>query len=341
MKKIIYYITDHGKGHATRSIAIIKKLQENNFDVTIRNSNAKELITHQIPDAKIIGGLTDVGPIMKKNGFSIDTKKSVYEICKWINKIESLSSKEIEIFSKIKPDLVITDISPMPLLAAKKSHITSIAISNFSWYDVLKFIPKLDLTKLKKFYDNADLAIKLPLGTSMEHFGKIKNVGLIFRNTTKTKEIVRQELGIKKGKKMVLFALSGSNHEIQSKKGSNVEYVSLNTKINPKLNPKNLEQVMDGQNYVLASDLVIGKCGYGLISECLSNGIPFFYVADKSHIEQMGIEKDLVKRGIYTRKTLKEIDNMKLDHSFINSLKKPAKEKNDIENIMIKIRELI
>ena len=53
MKKIIYYITDHGKGHATRSIAIIKKLQENNFDVIIRNNNAKEMIKHEIPNIKI------------------------------------------------------------------------------------------------------------------------------------------------------------------------------------------------------------------------------------------------------------------------------------------------
>ena len=43
MKKIFYYITDHGKGHATRSIAIIKELQKN-FDVFIRNSIAQDMI---------------------------------------------------------------------------------------------------------------------------------------------------------------------------------------------------------------------------------------------------------------------------------------------------------
>jgi UDP:flavonoid glycosyltransferase YjiC (YdhE family) len=341
LKKIIYYITDHGKGHATRSVAIIKKLKKNNFDVTIRNSNATEMLKHEISECKIIDGLTDVGPIIKKNGFSIDEKKSIEHIIDWINKIDKIGSREIEIFSKIKPDLVISDISPMPLYAAKKVEIPSIAISNFSWYDVLKFLPKSYLEKLKIFYDNADLAIKLPLGTEMRHFQKRKTVGLISRKTTKTKEQIRKELGIKKDSKVVLFALSGSDHVIQSRKGNNVEYISLNTKINSKLKPINLDQVMDGQNYVLASDLVIGKCGYGLISECLNNEVPFFYVADESHLEQMGIETDLIKRGIRNRKTLEEMDRITYDHDFLNSLKKPLKEKNDIDSIVSNINEFL
>ena len=119
------------------------------------------MIKHEIPNIRIIDGLTDVGPIIKKNGFSINTKKSIEEISKWIDRIESMSSKEIDLFSKINPDLVISDVSPMPLLAAKKSNIVSIVISNFSWYDVLKFLPKAKLMKLKEFYNNADLAIKL------------------------------------------------------------------------------------------------------------------------------------------------------------------------------------
>jgi len=341
LKKIIYYITDHGKGHATRSIEIIKKLKKNNFDVTVRNSNAKEMLKHEIPECKIINGLTDVGPIIKKNGFSIDEKKSIEQVSKWIDRIEEICYKEIDLFSKIKPDLVISDISPMPLYAAKKLEISSIAISNFSWYDVLKFIPKSHLVKLKRFYDCADLAIKLPLGTEMNHFQKRLKVGLISRQTTRTKVKIRKELGIKKESKIVLFALSGSDHVIQSKKGDCVEYVSLNTKINHKLNPIEFKQVMDGQNYVLASDLVIGKCGYGLISECLMNGIPFFYVADESHLEQMGIEKDLLKRGIKTRRTFEEIDATNYDHNFLNSIKKPKKEKNDIENIINNIKKLL
>ena len=42
MKKILYYVTDHGKGHATRSIAIIQEILKRNIEVTVRNTNAIE-----------------------------------------------------------------------------------------------------------------------------------------------------------------------------------------------------------------------------------------------------------------------------------------------------------
>ena len=48
MKKILYYITDHGLGHATRSVAIIRELQKIGVEVIIRNSNAKQLLKTQI-----------------------------------------------------------------------------------------------------------------------------------------------------------------------------------------------------------------------------------------------------------------------------------------------------
>ena len=47
MKKIIFYITDHGKGHATRSIAIIRELQKD-YEVIVRNSNSEDLIKQSL-----------------------------------------------------------------------------------------------------------------------------------------------------------------------------------------------------------------------------------------------------------------------------------------------------
>lgn len=339
MKKIIYYITDHGKGHATRSLAIIKELQKSQFEVIIRNSNAKKMIEYEIPNAKIIPGITDVGPVINKDGMSIDEKKSNKEISKWVNNINLYSTKELELFSKIKPDLIISDISPMPLIAAKKFEVPSIAISNFSWYDVLKFLPREILEKLKISYNNADLAIKLPLGTEMAHFRNRKTVGIVSRNISKNKKQIKQELDVKNTTRIVLFALGGSDHVLKCKKGNNIEFITLNTKINSKIKTLPIHNVYDAQNYVSMADLVVGKCGYGFISECLTNGTPFFYVASDSHAEQMGIDADLVKRGFSSRKTLEEIDKMKFDSEFLDNIKKPTKVKNNLESLIKYVKE--
>ena len=96
MKKIVYYITDHGKGHATRSVAIIRELQKLGIDVIVRNSNCKELIQNSIPGINIISSRTDVGLVVKKDGISVDKDKSKYEMNDWIQSLNKNARKEKE-----------------------------------------------------------------------------------------------------------------------------------------------------------------------------------------------------------------------------------------------------
>ena len=77
MKKLIYYITDHGKGHATRSVSIIRKLQEYDLDIIIRNSNAINFLQKSLPGIQIKEGLTDVGPILNSDEISINYNESI------------------------------------------------------------------------------------------------------------------------------------------------------------------------------------------------------------------------------------------------------------------------
>ena len=102
MKKIIYYITDHGKGHATRSIAIIRELQKD-YEVIVRNSNSEDLIKQSLQNIKLISGKTDQGSIIKNNGISIDKVKTKNKIEKWIYQFEKNSIKESRLISKYSP----------------------------------------------------------------------------------------------------------------------------------------------------------------------------------------------------------------------------------------------
>ncbi len=118
MKKILYYITDGGKGHATRSIAIIRELLNQNFEVVVRNTNSLELLKRSLPTSSIISGKTDVGITLQSNGIFIDEEKSKIQIGKWISELDNYVKMECEKISSLKANLVISDISIMPLLVA-------------------------------------------------------------------------------------------------------------------------------------------------------------------------------------------------------------------------------
>jgi hypothetical protein len=333
LKRILYYITDHGRGHATRSVAIIRELQKIGIEVIIRNSNVQEFLHKSLPNVLVIPGITDVGPKMKNDGVSIDENNAMINIGKWIDKLNTTAEAECQIISKIQPNLIVSDISAMPLLAAKKLQKNCMAISNFSWYDVLKFLPSSKLEILKEAYAQADLAIQLPIGTLMDHFKLKQRVGLVARKPTLSRKQLRQKFGIKDSEFAVSVALGGTQKAISISTNKNVKILSMGTAIR-NTNVIDLSDWVEGQEVVLASDFVICKCGYGMISECISNGIPFSYVLDDKHLEQKAMSEELLQRGLVNRITLEKVNELYFDENFFSSLSEVKKEPIETENVI-------
>lgn len=340
MKKIIYYVTDHGMGHATRSVAIIRELQKHNIEVIIRNSNLRNFFTQSLLNIKIIPGKTDVGPVFFNDNISIDEKKTQNTLQSWIENLDFSAKKEYNLISKLNPNLVISDISAMPFLTAHKLSIPSIGISNFSWSDVIDdFITKNHLSIIDSAYELADLAIQLPLGTEMKHFKNKKKVGLVCKTPTLSKTETRKKLGVKNSEQCIFINL-GNYFQITPKIKENVKIITTGAKINSK-NVINIDPWIEGQNLASASDLVICKCGYGMISECITNGVPFLYLLSEKHKEQRAISRELDSKGISNRITENDLYNLDYDYNFISSIKSPIKEKNDVKHVINIILEYL
>ena len=337
LKKIIYYITDHALGHTTRSVAIIRELIKDGIQVTVRNSNVGYL-NKSLPNVNTISGTTDVGPIIEKNGISINENKTLENIGKWIDSIRLTSEKEIEIISKIKPNLIVSDISAMPFFAAHKSQINSVAISNFSWTDVLTGFPNSQMKLLDEAYGLSDLAIQLPLGTQMKSFKNKKQVGLVCKKSTDSRKEIREKLGIKNSD-ICIFVNLPNHFTIKSKIPNNIKIISTGAQINSD-NVKYIKPWIEGQNIVSASDLVICKCGYGMISECLTNETPFLYISDDNHLEQKAISEQLKEMGLENRLTEKDLEDLILSREFISKIK-IKKENNATENVSNILKEYV
>ncbi len=330
MKKILYYITDHGKGHATRSVAVIRELQKHNVEIIVRNSSTG-FFTRSLPSVNIIPGKTDVGPIIKENGISIDVQKSSKIVGKWIEELDVVAKRECENIKKISPDLIISDVSAMPFLVAKSIDKQSIAISNFSWYDVGSYLSKSQSEFLRECYDVADLTVQLPMGTQMNHFRNKKKVGLVCRKQTKSRKQIRKELKINDSE-YCIFSTIGSEKILNSKINSNVKIISTSNFVIKNQNVINISDWTEGQDLVNASDLIICKCGYGMISECLSTGKPFLYVADENHLEQKAIMNYLTKSKKGTNVSIDSLSNIEFNRDYLSKFISYEKEENDTKS---------
>jgi len=127
LKTILYYITDHGLGHASRSVAIIRELQKFDVRIILRNSNNINFLKSSLPSIEILDGVTDVGPVIAKDGISIDKQKSRLALKNWIEDMDENIKKEKDLIIKYNANLVISDISAVPLNAA------NLAKKNILW----------------------------------------------------------------------------------------------------------------------------------------------------------------------------------------------------------------
>jgi len=223
----------------------------------------------------------------------------------------------------------------------KKNEIRSIGISNFSWYDVLKFLPKEQLHTLLGAYDEAEMVLQLKMGTKMEHFKLKKKIGFISRKNTISRKLLREKLGIPDNQIVVLFAMGNSSHEFDLEINNDVKILSMSTRVDKKLRPLGCSNWVEGQEIVNASDLIICKLGYGLISECLTTGTPFFYVLDPNHLEQKAMADFLTNQRLGNEIDINKIRTMKIDKKFIQTIPKVKKENNDVQSIIKYIHELL
>ena len=301
MKHIVIYVSDHGYGHASRSVALVRSLiQKKKFEITIKNSTAYNFLKTSLPDIKIDKIKTDVGPIYDWSLNNVDIPTTFHNYLQFISNEERWILHESEVLKKKKPDLIITDISPMALRLAKKIKCPTISIANFSWIDILDKLSydknKMDVISwLEESFSFSDLTIKLPLSMNLRGFSNIKESALLSRQKTKTRKKIINSLKLKT--LPVSCYLADYNTKI-IKNNYNTNVINLSNG-NLILNDREIKkEFYEGQNIISISQLVIAKIGYGIISECLKFQRPMILISRGNYPENESLRKEVKKFSI-------------------------------------------
>ena len=194
MKKIVIYVSDHGFGHAARTIALVRQLKKYHYEIIIKNLNAYTFLKSQLPECEIIKIQTDVGPITDVFSDSPNYEKTFSLYHNWINNSKKWLDKETKFFKNRTIDLIISDISPISIRLANKLQIPSITVANFTWIDILEEFPFYKncdkiIDWLHESFEMTNLAIRLPLHMKLKGLKKPKNSSLLFSTLKRYPEI--------------------------------------------------------------------------------------------------------------------------------------------------------
>lgn len=298
MARIVYYVTDHGFGHASRAIALVRQLENYNLDISVKNLNAFDFLRISLGrSASVHPDQTDVGVSINPHNFSLDYELTKANFGSWYSKAhcEKWITNEKEFLMRNKIDLVLSDISALPFAAAHACGIPSLGISNFSWCDILSNIyedpyhPVVD--KIYEMYEYSSGCIELSFGVGLQGFRHKVPGGLLVRYPTVPKQETRRIFGANDDEYLIFLTAGMSakfNHKINF---TNSDCKVITTSYGNDINRHFIhvpQKYVETQNIVNASDLVIGKAGYGILSECVAQACPILM------IPRFGISEDIV-----------------------------------------------
>lgn len=345
-KVIAFYISDHGFGHASRNIPIIRYILE-------EYKNTKVIIRSGKKQGEFIRGLIgsyngrvsyffdsmDIGLILKENSLDIDIDKLSIKVEDYINSFEEKVRKENEFLHYYNVNLIISDIVPWIFKSANEVNIPSILISNFTWVGIYKeHLSEEICEEYKECYRLADKALfyELYMEEMNDYIRNYEKVSLCSRNF----DLEKADKIKRSFKRPIAYISVGGSVNLKNKIDvSNLEYDFIVTD-GIRLSGNNVhylnKETPNTQDYLMASDFIITKAGFGTISEALLGKKKIAVLSRDNVAEDRNTIKKLVGMGLAIEVNLDLEDVLRDLEKFI-----PSFDRYDFKNDYKKIGDLI
>jgi UDP:flavonoid glycosyltransferase YjiC (YdhE family) len=302
---IVFYVSGHGYGHASRVIEVINAVFARRAEtrIGVRTAAPRWLFDLTVKGRITFSHLeTDTG-IVQIDSLTLDEADSIRRAAAFHSDLVTRAATETRVLREINAGLVVGDIPPLAFAVGHAAGVPSIAIGNFTWdwiyadYPRVRLAPSL-LPAIRGAYAKASMGLRLPMHGGFESFTNVKDIPFIARHATKTREEVAKALKLPTDKPIVLVSFGGyglsaldteplskfkkytvvttqsvplgrARKDVAERKGS---FISLAE-----------EAVYDAgvryEDLVAAAEAVVTKPGYGIIAESIANDTAILYTS--------------------------------------------------------------
>ncbi|MEK4012830.1 hypothetical protein [Peribacillus sp. FSL M8-0224] len=362
-KKIAYYISDYGFGHASRSVAIIRKLllQDKDIQIIICHSFAMDFLQSSlrlIQDNRVEFRHveTDIGFFLIENSIEPDSSKLNMEFDEFMMSWSSKVKEETIFLYKENINLVISDISPLAFEAANRLCIPSLGISNFTWYTAYKgLIGHGKLRKYKEAYEKMTYFFSLVGGQEEKWGNSCARQFNFFSRTIDRDEVNRiiKRLDPHRDKFIIFFGLGMKingvdlkNHPIWNNSNC-VFIISSNMDIEKENVYKIPLDYTDSQNFIAAADLAITKAGWGTVSEAVVENTSLLLINRPNMTEDQHTIRYLKERNLCQTMDWEHFKSFTITNGYMEEVRRQKYSKpnfqfeNEVEKIARKIIKIL
>ncbi|ATX79366.1 hypothetical protein Ga0123461_0946 [Mariprofundus aestuarium] len=281
---IAVYISGHGFGHLAQTAPVLNRLYQS-------RPSCRFLIRCSLPEPELLARLdfnfelesepVDLG-VIQKSAIEEDREGSIAQMRAWTVGLDTRIDREVSLLNAFKPDLVLSDISPLAFPAARALAVPGIGLATLDWHTIYShWLDANDpiIQALKRAYEVCDLLLSPPMAMDMQVFPNRQSIPLIAAYPGRVNFVARQGR-----KKCALVIFGGSNqppYDLNAL-GEMSDWLFLIPGA-PEHAPDNVHSI-SFSNSLKAVDLmphvdaVVCKPGYGILAECWRTSRPMVWV---------------------------------------------------------------
>jgi UDP-N-acetylglucosamine:LPS N-acetylglucosamine transferase len=308
-RRIAFFISPHGFGHAARAASIMEALAQIapsfQFDIFstvprwfFAKCNSFAFQYHRL--------LTDIG-LVQQTPFQEDLRATVQKLKKLLPFKASRIAAAAETIRRLKCKLVICDIAPMGIRVAEAAGVPSVLIENFTWDWIYRGYATEGLKKFDAYLQTifAEATFHIQTQPICQSADVDFTAGPASRKPKNPSRPTRLRLGLSESCKVVVITAGGV-----PKRYGFIDKLKDQTDIHFIIpGAGSVEEIQDNlillpensayfqPDLINAANAVIGKAGYSTIAEVYHAGVPFGYVARSDYRESKPLV-DFIEKNI-------------------------------------------
>ena len=305
--KILYYLTAHGYGHAIRTVTIGNEFSTN-VRLIFRTAVPEVFFREEMKRPfEVFPAQFDCGCI-QTDSVTVDKQETLEAYLRLAGQNPARLEGEVEFCRENGIDGIVSDITPFAFEVARRAGLPSAAVANFTWYDIYEpyareypfFAPCLE--EIRAQYEIADLLLELTPSTGMSYFRRRRKIPPIAKRGKDIRGRLEKNLSLGKNQPIALIYVGELGMEgIRWKdldRFREWNFIGIYPLPDASANYHLVyKKDYSYEDLLASSDAVIGKVGYGIVSQCRVNGAPLVYLPREDFAEFPVLERAIQEWG--------------------------------------------
>lgn len=243
----------------------------------------------------LLPGPCDTG-VVQRDSISNDDEATVREAIAFYSSMDDRVDAECALLASRDVRVIVGDIPPLAFEVAARLRVPSVAIANFTWdwiyewHDGIREAPGV-IDRVRHGYRQATVALRLPFSPPLDVFPRLEDIPLVARVPQASRSATRRALGIADSRKVALLSFGGYGLQRLDIGGLDcldewtvllTDRIASAAPVSPSVVVLPESLFASGFRYedlVAASDVVVTKPGYGILSECATAGTALLYTS--------------------------------------------------------------